>query len=388
MDDVLFWLSAAALALLAVLLLDVLSGWGSVPDLGAVPDDDTLPGGAPWPRLSVVVAARDEERHAERAMTSLLALDYPDLEIVAVDDRSTDATGAILDRLAARDARLRVVHVRALPGGWLGKNHALQRGAEGATGDLVLFTDADVVFRPRALRKAVRLFTERGADHLALIPDIHVPGVLASGFVATFGLFFTVFTRPWKVSDPKSGAHLGVGAFNLVRSASWRAVGGHATIALRPDDDLKLGKILKRGGFRALVATGCDEATVEWYATLREAVRGLEKNMFAGVEYSVPVVVLSTAMLFLVWLWPFAGVVVATGAARWMCAAAVGVEFALYVYANARTRVRPWMFVLFPFGALLFCYCSWRSMVLALVRGGILWRGTLYPLAALRENRV
>ena len=388
MDDPLLWFSAAGFALLLVLALDLLSGWNKVPDLDDVPDGDDLPGGAPWPRLSIVVAARDEERHLESAMTSLLALDYPALEIVAVDDRSADATGAILDRLAASDARLRVLHVRELPAGWLGKNHALQRGAERAAGELILFTDADVVFQPRALRKTVRLMLDRRADHLALVPDIHVPGLLASGFVATFGLFFTVFTRPWKVPDPKSRAHLGIGAFNLVRATAWHAVGGHTKIALRPDDDLKLGKILKQGGFRALAATGRSQATVEWYATLGEAVRGLEKNMFAGVEYSVAAVVFSTAMMCYVWLWPFVGVVVASGAARWTCAAAIVVEFVLYVLANRRTRVPPWMFLLFPIGSLLFVYCFWRSMILALVRGGIVWRGTLYPLAALRANRV
>src|SRR6185369_2740694 len=104
---------------------------------------------------SVVVPACNEARTIERALTSLLAQDYPDLEIVLVDDRSSDETGAIIEHLAASDRRISAIHVRELPAGWLGKVHALQRGLERARGELVLFTDADIHFAPGALRRAV-----------------------------------------------------------------------------------------------------------------------------------------------------------------------------------------------------------------------------------------
>ena len=146
--------------------------WGRlrIPALRDVP-----PIGSRAPRVSIIVAARNEERHVESAARAFLALDYPDLELLVVDDRSTDATPAILARIAAEDARLRVVRVDSLPAGWLGKNHALHHGASLASGTLLLFCDADVVLRPDALARAVRLLELRGADHLAVAPDLVVP---------------------------------------------------------------------------------------------------------------------------------------------------------------------------------------------------------------------
>jgi cellulose synthase/poly-beta-1,6-N-acetylglucosamine synthase-like glycosyltransferase len=174
------------------------------------------------PPVSIVVAARDEARAIERAMRSLLALDYPGLELVAVDDRSADPTGAILDRLAAANARLKVLHVRELPAGWLGKNHALALGARDATGEILLFTDADVEFAPYSLREAVAVLEDERLDHLALAPRLRLPGAWLAACVAYFGRQFYVFLRPWRARDPRSGAHIGVGAFNLVRASAYR----------------------------------------------------------------------------------------------------------------------------------------------------------------------
>lgn len=387
MDALELCVSVAALVALTVSLLDISRAWRRVPDLADVPADGPPPGGA-WPPVAVVVAARDEARGIEAAMRSLLEIDYPALELVAVDDRSTDGTGEILDRLAAEDPRLRVVHVRDLPDGWLGKNHALHLGQEATSADLVLFTDADVVFSPAALRRAVRLLLDRGADHLAVVPDMRVPTFAGRAFLTAFAVCFTVYTRPWKVSDPRSRAHVGIGAFNLVRRTSLRAIDGFGRLPLRPDDDLKLAKTLKRAGARALVATGQDDVGVEWYASYGEALRGLEKNMFAGVGYSVAAVAGISAGMIVAWLWPFAGVVVARGTAQLLCAVAVAEILLIVVAAVRRTTTGLLAVLLVPLGFVLFLYAFWRSTALALARGAIQWRGTRYPLALLRTNRV
>jgi len=336
------------------------------------------------PSLSIVVAARNEARGIEAAVTSLLRLDYPGLEIVVVNDRSTDDTGAILERLSKARA-ITLVTISDLTDGWLGKNHALHIGAAKATGDLLLFTDADIVFEATTLRRAVALLEEQKLDHLAAIPDIDVPGVVLRSFIAAFAVFFSMYARPWKVRDPRSAAHIGVGAFNLVRASAYRAIGGHSSIAMRPDDDIKLGKIIKQRGFRQDVAIGQDLITVEWYASVPELVDGLMKNAFAGVDYSLWKVVAASAGLLLIDVWPFVALFVTTGTTRILNAISVLLVVLIFSTVN-RTRIG--YVVGFPVAALLFAYIVWRSALIAVVSGKITWRGTAYPLARMRANRV
>ncbi len=348
---------------------------------------DVPPAGA-GPPLSIVAAARNEARGIEAAVKSLLRLDYPSLEIVIVNDRSTDDTGAILQQLAAEHPRLTVTTIAELPDGWLGKNYALQVGAAEATGDLLLFTDADVVFEPTTLRRAVGLMEAEGLDHLAAIPDVRVPGLALNAFMAAFGVFFSLYSRPWKARDPRSRAHIGIGAFNLIRAAAYRAIGGHRAIAMRPDDDMKLGKVLKQHGFRQEVVSGRGLVVVEWYASLRELVDGLMKNAFAGVDYSLVKVAGSTIALFLMNVWPFIAVFVTDGLTRVLYGVCV-VLIVLIFSISARFGGARMVFVLaYPIAALLFAYIMWRSALIAVTRGTITWRGTAYPLAAMRANKV
>jgi glycosyltransferase involved in cell wall biosynthesis len=340
------------------------------------------------PPLSVITAARNESRRIEVALTSLLRLDYPALEIIVVNDRSTDETGAILERLARQDSRLTIKHVSELPEGWLGKNHALYLGAAEASGTLLLFTDADVVFEPSTLRRAAALMEQDTLDHLAAVPDVRVPGIALNSFVAAFGIFFSLYARPWKARDPHSRFHIGIGAFNLIRADVYHAIGTHRAIAMRPDDDMKLGKLVKKRGFRQDAVYGRDLITVEWYASIGELVDGLMKNAFAGVNYSLLAVTGSTAALFLTDVWPFLALVATHGVTR----ALNGVSVALIVlifWTGAHHGGPRLRYVLaFPAAALLFAYIMWRSALIAVIRGSVTWRGTAYPLAQMRANRV
>jgi glycosyltransferase involved in cell wall biosynthesis len=335
----------------------------------------------------VVVAARNEARGVEAGIRSLLAL-HGAPEVIVVDDRSDDGTGAILDRLAAGQPRLRVMHVHELPPGWLGKNHALWRGAGVAAGELLLFTDADVVMEPTALARASAYLRAQGLDHVTVAPRVHMPGAMLQAFGVAFGLFFAAYARPWKARDPRSRSHVGIGAFNLLRAAAYRAAGTHRAIAMRPDDDMKLGKIVKKAGLRQDFLVGGDLVGVEWYASVRELVQGLKKNAFAGLGYSVPAVAASTALHLLVYSWPWVGVLVAHGAARALYTVALGVMLLLFAAAARVQRVPVRHVVLFPAACLLFVYIVWNAVLYTLRTGGIEWRGTRYPLADLRANRV
>lgn len=382
MDLGLLLLAIVTTLALAVALIDFATGHRRLRALKEVTPSHT------GPPVTIVAAARNEARRLEVAVTSLLALDYPFLEIIVVNDRSTDETGAILERLASRHSRLKVRHVTALPEGWLGKNHALWIGAGEASSPLLLFTDADVVFEPTTLRRAVTLMEQEEIDHLTAIPDARVPGLALNAFVAAFGVFFSLYARPWKARDPNSRFHIGVGAFNLIRADVYRAIGTHRAIAMRPDDDLKLGKLVKKGGFRQDVVYGRDFIIVEWYSSLGELIDGLMKNAFAGVNYSLVAVAGSTVALFLTNVWPFVALFATGGLTRALNGVSV-LFIVLIFWTSARYGgARLAYVVAFPAAALLFAYIIWRSALLAVIRGTVTWRGTAYPLAQMRANRV
>jgi glycosyltransferase involved in cell wall biosynthesis len=338
--------------------------------------------------VSIVVAALNEAGQIERAVRSMLAQRYEPVEVIAVDDRSTDETGAILDRMAAVYPALRVLHIDALPAGWLGKNHALHRGAELATGDLLLFTDADVVYAPDAIGRSVAYFTRQRADHLALGPALEVPSIRLALVVNFFTLWFTLYMKPWRASVPDSRFHLGIGAFNMIRASLYRSFGGHAPIALRPDDDLKLGKLVKRAGGRQIVASGAGAISVRWYDTLGDLARGFRKNTFAGLEYSIPLVIGAVIGQLLLNVWPFVAPFVVDGTARWLYVATAATLIAMYATMAHVGGNRPWLAVFYPVAALAFLWIIVAATVRTLRRGGIEWRDTFYSLADLRRNDV
>lgn len=388
MSPFLFFLAAVTLL---IHLATAVAIWRGTRSIHFLADQPPLAG--PLPRVSIVIPARNEERNVEEALQSVLALDYGNLEIDVVDDRSTDRTGEILDRMAAANPRLRVVHVRELPPSglgksWLGKNHALELGGRKATGDYLLFTDADVVLEPTALRRAVGAMEAGGIDHLAVSPEVDRPSLLFEMFIGVFSLFFSLYLKPWKARDPKSPSHVGIGAFNLVRAAAWRAVGGHQRIAMRPDDDLKLGKLLKTGGFRQEMMFGRGMLRVEWYASVRELIQGLMKNAFPAVDYRMSIVLSATVIQITILIWPFLALFLTSGTTRWLNLASVAVLLVLCWRNAPLAGVRRWHGIGFPLATLLFLYILWRSTLTILWRGGIDWRGTHYPLAELKANRI
>ena len=340
------------------------------------------------PRVSVIVAARDEGPHIERALQSLIAQRYGALEIIAIDDRSADDTGAILDRMASREPRLRALHVTELPAHWLGKNHALHTGAAIATGEYLLFTDADVVFAPDALARAVAYARARGIDHLTLGPELDSPGLWLTLVVNFFSLGFLLYYRPWHAEDPKRQEHIGIGAFNLVRTSLYRGFGGHSRIALRPDDDIKLGRLVKLAGGRQVVAGGIGTIRVRWYSTVGELARGLRKNTFAGLNYNLPLAIGAIIMQLVVNVWPFAALFVTSGAVWWLNAVAALLLMSMYALVAYGGGAKPWLAIGYPIAALIFVYIVVSAIWYTVSRGGIEWRGTFYSLDELRRNTV
>ena len=343
------------------------------------------------PRVSIIVPACNEEADIEQGLSGLLALDYDNYEVIAVNDRSTDRTGEIMDRVAASPAahgRLRVVHVTELPPGWLGKTHAMWSAGQQAGGDWLLFTDADVLFKPEVLRRALAYAESENADHVVVFPRIIMKRPGEKMMIAFFQTLFTFGHRPWRVADPETKDHMGVGAFNLVRRTAYEAVGTYKALRMEVLDDMKLGKVLKNARFRQRNVFGDDLISVRWAKGAMGVVDNLTKNFFAVLSFQWWRTVASVFGLFFLNLGPFLGIWLAHGWARVPYVVALGSMFLIYLGMSFKSSIPPYYFLLHPISTMMFEYTLIRSMVLTLRNDGVTWRGTKYPLEELRKGVV
>lgn len=368
-------------------------------------DADALPDDA-LPSVAIVVAAKDEADRVEQAVRSLLTQDYPAIQVVVVDDRSVDGTGAILDRVArepapresvAREpapresvsrepARLRVVHVETLPPGWIGKCYALARASAEIKADWILFTDGDIEFAPDAVRSAVSLALREGVDHLAVAPDMILESLGEAAFIGYFLAMFYLSQQPWRAPDPHSKSSIGIGAFNLVRRTAYERSGGHARIRYELIDDLGLGKILKRSGARQMLALHGGKVRARWHVGVRGLIRGVEKNAFAALRYRMSLTLPAVAFQVAFSLSPVGGFFLPGLAPRVLAAVAWAGVGLVYAVTSRGMRIRPWQAVFMPVGGVLFGYAILRSAMVAVARRGLFWRGTFYPLTELRRE--
>lgn len=374
------WIIAIAWASSTVRVVRFLRG-NRLADRAGATQDPRL-----WPTVSVVVPARDEAERVEEALRSLADLDYPALEVIAVDDRSTDATGTIIDRVAAGEPRVRSLHIAELPEGWLGKCHAMRAGAMLAEGELLLFTDGDVVFAPDTLRLAVRYFIARKLDHLALLPGLVPGGYWEDAAKSYFAMLFIVGVKAWAAGSASKDAYVGIGAFNLLRRAAYEAIGGHETLRLEVADDLMLGKRVKRAGFRQKALIASDHLRLRWQEGVGGFIRGLEKNGFAALGYSLPFLLLVTAFVFLFYAVPYLGVLSFRDARVSGYALSVLLMHGIYGYFASFQR-NGWLLApALPAAAMMYLYALWRSAWITLRQGGIRWRDTFYPLEVLKRG--
>jgi glycosyltransferase involved in cell wall biosynthesis len=357
----------------------------------------TTPNGEP--RVSIIIPARNEEEHIRETLVQLLALDYSNYEIIAVNDRSTDRTGQIMDEVAANDllrdadrsarpTRLQVIHISELPSGWLGKTHAMWTAGQRASGDWVLFTDADVLFKPESLRRAVAYGEAERADHVVLFPRMIMKRPDERMMIAFFQALFVFGHRPWKVADPKARDHMGVGAFNMVRRPVYEAVGTYLALRMEVIDDMKLGKVVKNAGFVQRNVFGEDLISLHWAKGAFGIVDNLTKNFFALLSFQWWRTVATVVGMGFVNLGPFLGIWLAHGWARLPYAIAFVSLFLVYNGMSHRSSIPSYYFFLHPVSTSLFMYTLLRSMVKTLANDGIVWRGTKYSLEELRKGMV
>ena len=360
---------------LAILLLISAFNWFTLKRSGKFPDL------AAWPRVSLLVPARDEAHHIEACVRSLLNQDYPDFEVISLDDESSDGTGEILERLAAQDSRLRVIPGQVLPAGWLGKNWACHQLAQAASGEYLLFTDADTHHDPAMLRAVIATASATQADLLSGLPRQEVKSwseqlllpLLAWSFMAFIPIALAERLRPAFLS-------VSIGQFLLFRRSAYVAIRGHAAVRENVVEDFELARRIKRAGlrWRFVDVTACIHCRM--YHSFREVFAGLSKNLFA-VFGNVFFFALAWTALIVAFLEPQFILGLAALGARLpiklvlLSILAIGQAVLLWAITDLRFGFPLKQAALYPLTIVLAVIIGLRSMVAHLFKRDVLWKG-------------
>ena len=338
-----------------------------------------------YPRLSVIIAARNEAGTIENALKSVLAQNYPNLEIILVNDRSSDGTDKILHKLAEKDPRVLIHHVEELPLGWLGKVNAMQQGFRKSTGVWLLFTDADVHFQEESLERIIDVAERSSVDYLCVIPEVQARQRLLKALYTVSLSGFFLATRIWEVKNQNS--FVGVGACGLVRRSLLLQSPGLPWLKMEVVDDLALAQLAWQAGGKLDVYWGRECLGVEWYPSMGDLIRGLEKNLFAGAQYQYWRALLGIIGILFVavapWLSIFSG--------NWLLSLTAVGAFSGYWLAwisGDKAQGVGWLERLIsPLLLLVIAWALARSTYITWRQGGIKWRETFYSIAAMRRGQ-
>jgi len=344
------------------------------------------------PLVSVIIPARDEEDSIVQTLKSLIDQKYETIEIIIVNDRSTDNTAKYIEnfideiKTSGSNKDVQVLHIDELPTGWLGKNYALYKGYAKSIGNYLLFTDADIQFSKETIHSAMVYFQSNQLDHLTLMPYLKSRQFWLRGFIHLFIFSLYLSKWPWKSNNDKQNSQgIGIGAFNLISREAYEKIGTHKKIALRPDDDLQLGMLVKHNGQKQRLLLGKKYIEVEWYQSFSAMLKGLEKNIFAGLHYSTFMLIGVIFGLMVFYLSPFLGVWLLDGWHAVVCGVSMIIILLLYlIYIRKLFRDTGYDVLLFPIFVLLLIYVFLRSCLITIFKGGIRWRGTFYSLKELR----
>lgn len=345
------------------------------------------------PRVSIILAARNEEETLPATLASLLSLDYPDFEVILVDDDSDDRTGAIADEWAARSAsgdKLRVIHNDELPAGWRGKVHAMSLAERAAAGEWILATDADVVFESSLLRQAIPLALEKNASLLSLTPELEMQSFTEKVVMPAFGLLLFMLFPLRLVNRPRSRRALAAGAFLLMRRKDLDSLGGYSSLRNTLIEDVRMADMFKRHGYRIYLAVTRGLFRTRMYKNWREVFEGLSRSAWEGSGRSIwklfGAMMVGNALAVLPWA-ALAGLLLAGSSpardfALLAAAAATAMSVITYLPVVMAAGLPPFYAFTLPFAAVFYSAVTSVSAFSSLKGPGIRWKGRRYPFSA------
>lgn len=344
------------------------------------------------PLISVCIPARNEEHNIRACVEAVLAQDYPDFEVIVLDDRSTDLTPTILADIASHDSRLHPISGSDLPNGWAGKPHALFQASTIARGEWLCFIDADTFISPKTLSSCYVKALETQADMFTIMTfqimgtfwEKVVMPLVMTGLSAGFS--------PRKVNDPKRKDAIANGQFILVKRTVYDAIDGHKSVKDSIVEDKAIAERVKWNGYRLIVADGMQLARTRMYTSLPEMWEGWTKNIYLGLRDQPSLMTLGIFGAFLAVIvalvlpvWPWLGVFWYFKGGNWMAWTVIFESLLLWAYMiytrsgiAKRMKISPWYALTTPLGAAIFGAMMFVSAWNVLSHKGVTWKGRVY----------
>ena len=341
------------------------------------------------PFVSVIVPAKDEALHIAETVRSVLASDYADFELILVNDRSSDKTLEIIESFARDDSRIRVLSIESLPEGWTGKTHALYRAAEQAEGDVLVFTDADALWSPDALKRTLKIFLASRLDMLSLFPRFTVRGFCENVVYPHLAFGLSYFYPLPEVNDPAKSAALACGFFIVIRKQTYVEAGTWKRFRGEVTEDVALSKTVKANGGRLMIMRDGPRVRTRSFEGLPDICRFWKRTLYGALEKSIPriahllanyVVLFILSMFFVLAL-----VTVALGGRTGVELAALavtgfgtlGVIVPLVVFLRQEGASWTWALAA-PVGLAISAWIAFIALVAIVSDTGIEWRGSRY----------
>jgi cellulose synthase/poly-beta-1,6-N-acetylglucosamine synthase-like glycosyltransferase len=342
-----------------------------------------------WPKVSIIIPARNESATIKDAIQSRLHDDYPNVEILLIDDRSTDSTSEIIDKIASRDNRVKAIHIKELPDGWLGKLYAMHRGVQEATGEWFLFSDADVHVKKTTLKRVISHCELRRLDHLAVFPKLLPTNFVLDSILSIFVRQLCMWCRVWAIENKDSKAFTGSGSFNLVRRSAFKKTEGFEWLKLEVCDDVALGQMLKKSEAKSSLVNGCKFVSVYFYHTVREMAIGAERVTFTVFGNFSAVRLISGAVISIfIELSPFLALFISgIPYIRYIGVAMITIALIISTLVSIWTDRPIFPSLLLPMSVPIINGIAIRAAILGAIRRGIQWRGTFYPTEVLKKGK-